>query len=133
MFSVTIKEKQGTMNSELFDVMAQSGDLNPTKVSELIGEVVTARGYSVCEIKTEDNEFSVCYIDTAEFGIVSSGSEIFADSVKKYFGKVDKLRLQEIKTKKGKTYKATPVLETNQEETKQEETNHEITNEELPF
>ena len=130
MFDVTIKEKQGSMDSDLFDVMAESGDLNPTKVAEVIGEVVTLKGYAVCDIKTDDKEFNVIYIDTDELGIVSSGSDIFKESVTKYYGKVKQVRISEVKTKKGKTYKVTPILGNTQ---KQEETNQEHTNDELPF
>lgn len=131
MFDVTIKEKQGSMNSELFEVMASSGDLNPTRLAEVIGEVVTLKGYAICDIKTPDKEFNVIYIDTEELGIISSGSDIFKESVQKYYGKVNQVRISEVKTKKGKTYKVTPILGNNT--TNQEETNQEHTNDELPF
>ena len=65
------------------------------------------------------------YFDTEEYGLLSSGSEIFTESVVDYFGEIERARLLEVKTKKGKTYKAVPVLG----KSKKEET----TNNDLPF
>ena len=131
-YEVTILKKVGTCDDELFEEMAKNGDLSATKLSELIGVDVTITGYSVCNIVTNDKNFNVTYYDTEEYGLISSGSDVFLESVTRYFGKVKQVKLTEIKTKKGKTYKAQPVLKTSKKEetTKNEEKDD---NDELPF
>lgn len=129
-YEVTILEKKGTCNSTLFEKMAKKGDITSTKLSEVIGAVVKIIGYSLCNIVTDDKNFNVYYVDTEEYGLISSGSEIFGESVSDYFGEVERVKLTEVKTKKGKTYKAVPLLGTNNEETKK---NTEETNDDLPF
>lgn len=129
-YEVTVNEKKGTCDNELFEKMAKKGDLTAIKLSELIGVEVKITGYAKCHIVTDEKEFDINYFDTEEYGLVSSGSEIFTESVVDYFGEVESVRLTEVKTKKGKTYKAVPVLGNKKEEkTEQEET----INEDLPF
>lgn len=128
-YEVQILEKKGTMAKPLFEKMAKNGDVNPIKITEILNSVVRITGYAVCQITTDDKEFTMNYFDTEEFGAISSGSEIFLNSVKDYFGEVDKVRISEVKTKKGKTYKATPILNNEQkEENKEQETS-----DDLPF
>lgn len=122
-YEVTVLEKKGTCNNELFEKMAKKGDLTSIKLSELIGVEVKIAGYAKCNIVTDDKNFNIYYFDTEEYGLISSGSEIFADSVTTYYGEVEKVRLVEIKTKKGKTYKAVPVLGNSKTEKKEEATN----------
>lgn len=129
-YEVTIKEKKGTCESTLFEKMAKKGDLTTKKLTEVLNQKVTITGYALCEIKTEDKEFNMNFFDTKELGLISSGSDIFADSVVDYYGEVDKVLLVEVKTKKGKTYKAVPLL-TSEKENK-EETNDKTTDD-LPF
>ena len=129
-YEVTILKKKGTCNSTLFEKMTKKGDITCTKLSELIGAVVKIIGYSLCNIVTDDKNFNVYYVDTEEYGLISSGSEIFGESVSDYFGEVERVKLTEVKTKKGKTYKAVPLLGTNKEETKK---NTEETSDDLPF
>ena len=81
---------------------------------------------------TDDKDFSITYFDTDEYGLISSGSQVFLESVISYFGRVDKVILTEIKTKKGKTYKAVPVL-TRKKKEEQTKNNEEKNNDELPF
>lgn len=120
-FEVTVLEKKGTCDNELFEKMAKKGDLTSIKVSELLGVEVKIIGYAKCNIVTDKN-FNINYFDTEEYGLISSGSEIFANSVSAYFGEVEKVRLVEIKTKKGKTYKAVPVLANSKKEKTDQET-----------
>ena len=129
-YNVTIKEKVGTCNTTLFEKMAKKGDLTSTKISEILNTNVTIIGYALCEIETEDKQFSMNYFDTKEYGLISSGSDIFTESVIDYYGEVEKVRLVEVKTKKGKTYKAVPILNSNEQETN---TNEETTSDDLPF
>lgn len=131
-YKVEILEKKGTCESEIFELMAKNGDLTSQKLADMIGAQVKITGYAVCHITTDDKDFSVTYFDTEEYGLISSGSEVFLESVITYFGKVDKVILTQIKTKKGKTYKAVPVLKAN----KKEETtknNEEKNDNDLPF
>lgn len=131
-YEVTVLEKKGTCDNDLFEKMAKKGDLTSIKLSELIGVEVKIAGYAKCNIVTDDKNFNINYFDTDEYGLISSGSEVFADSVSTYFGEVEKVRLVEIKTKKGKTYKAVPVLGNSKKEEKTEQ-KEEATNEDLPF
>lgn len=131
-YEVTIQSKKGTCDNSLFEKMAKKGDLTSIKLAELIGTTVEITGYAKCHILTEDKEFDIAYFDTKEYGLISSGSEIFIESVETYYGEVKQVRLTEVKTKKGKTYKAVPILEGNEE--KEETTNkNEETTEDLPF
>jgi hypothetical protein len=131
-YEVTVNEKKGTCDNALFEKMAKKGDLTAIKLSELVGVEVKIKGYAKCHIVTEEKEFDINYFDTEEYGLVSSGSEIFTESVVDYFGEVESVRLTEVKTKKGKTYKAVPVLGNNKKEEKIEE-KEEDTNNDLPF
>lgn len=131
-YEVTVLEKKGTCDNALFEKMAKKGDITAVKVSELIGSEVKIVGYAKCNIVTDDKNFDINYFDSEEYGLFSSGSEIFSESVIDYFGEVDKVRLQEVKTKKGKTYKAVPVLNSKKEE-KTENKKEEETSNELPF
>ena len=126
-YIVTIKEKKGTCDADLFEEMAKRGDLTSVKLANLVGTEVKITGYALCNIETDDKNFDINYYDTEEYGLVSSGSNIFRDSVVAYFGRVDSVRLTEVKTKQGKTYKAVPVLK------KATNKNEETTNDDLPF
>lgn len=133
-YIVTVKEKKGTCDNSLFEKMAKKGDITAIKLSEVIGQTVKITGYANCTIETDEKTFDINYFDTEEYGLISSGSEIFNESVIDYFGEVDFVRLTEVKTKKGKTYKAVPILE--KETTKKEETTkneEENTTDDLPF
>lgn len=131
-YEVTVNEKKGTCDNALFEKMAKKGDLTAIKLSELVGVEVKIKGYAKCHIITDEKEFDINYFDTEEYGLVSSGSEIFTESVIDYFGEVESVRLTEVKTKKGKTYKAVPVLGNNKKEEKTEQ-KEETTSDDLPF
>ena len=131
-YEVTVNEKKGTCDNTLFEKMAKKGDLTAIKLSELVGVEVKITGYAKCHIVTDEKEFDINYFDTEEYGLVSSGSKIFTESVVDYFGEVESVRLTEVKTKKGKTYKAVPVLGNNKKEEKTEQ-KEETINDDLPF
>ena len=130
-YEVTILEKKGSCDNSLFEKMAKNGDITATKLNEVLGVEVEITGYAKCKIETTDKTFDITYYDTKEYGLISSGSEVFFESVKTYFGEVDNVRLTEVKTKKGKTYKAVPVLG-NKKEIKSEEQTEE-NKQDLPF
>ena len=131
-YEVTVKEKKGTCDNALFEKMAKKGDLTAIKLSEIVGVEVKITGYAKCHIITDEKEFDINYFDTEEYGLVSSGSEIFTESVVDYFGEVESVRLTEVKTKKGKTYKAVPLL-TRKKKEEPTKNNEEKNNDELPF
>lgn len=114
-YEIKVLAKVGSCDNILFEKMAQKSDLTSTKLSNLIGSVVKIVGYAQCEIEINDKIFIMNYIDTEEYGLISTGSEIFMDSVTDYYGEVENVRLKEIKTKKGKTYKAVPVFQSKNE------------------
>lgn len=133
-YEVTVKEKKGSCDNSLFEKMAKRGDITAIRLHEIVGTVVKIIGYAKCSIVTDEKTFDINYFDTEEYGLISSGSEIFADSVIEYFGEVDNVRLTEVKTKKGKTYKAVPVLGNKTSEKKEEtENKKEETTDDLPF
>lgn len=130
-YNVIIKEKKGTCESDLFEKMAKNGDLVSTKVGDLIGTDITVKGYADTTIETEEKSFDLIYVDTEEYGLITSGSEIFKKSIVDYFGDVTTFTLRELKTKKGKTYKAIPILtDVKKVETKETEADKA---EDLPF
>lgn len=131
-YEVTVLEKKGTCDNALFEKMAKKGDLTAIKLFELIGVEVKINGYAKCNLVTDDKNFNINYFDTEEYGLVSSGSDIFIESVVDYFGEVESVRLVEVKTKKGKTYKAVPVLGSRKKEEKIEQ-KEEATNNDLLF
>ena len=128
-YEVSVLEKAGTCDSNLFEKMAKKGDITATSIKEFVGKVVTVLGYSKCKIATDEKEFEINYYDTDEYGFISTG-QIFHESIVDYFGEVDQVRIVEVKTKKGKTYKAQPVIGKKKEETNKMEIDE---NDELPF
>lgn len=118
-FEVTVNYKEGSCDSSLFEKMAKKGDIVAIKITDVINKLVTITGRANCTIETDDKKFNVYYFDTKEFGLISTGSEIFKDSVSDYIDEVSNFRIAEIKTRQGKTYKAVPILKN--EEVKGEE------------
>lgn len=108
-YEVTIKEVNGSCDSNLFKKMAQKGDITSVKVQDMIGKVVNITGYAVCHIVTDEKEFDMGYYATDE-GIISTGSEVFKESVEDYVGDVNLFKIVSLKTKKGTTYKVSPIL-----------------------
>lgn len=109
-YKVEVLEKKGSCDSATFEKMAQNGDINSEKVTENVGKVITLTGYALCHITAGDKEFDMNYYATSE-GILSTGSEIFKDSVEQYYGDVNTFKIVSIKTRKGTTYKVTPILQ----------------------
>ena len=99
-YEVKVLTKEGSCDNELFEKMAKKGDITSIKIADVLGEVVKIVGYAYCEITTEEKTFKILYVDTEEYGLISSGSEIFKESVEDYYGDVKYVRLKEIKTKK---------------------------------
>lgn len=113
-YEVIIKEACGSCDSNLFKKMAQKGDITSVKVQDMIGKVVNITGYALCHIVTDDKEFDMGYYATDE-GIISTGSEVFKESVEDYMGDVELFKIVSLKTKKGTTYKVSPILSDNED------------------
>ena len=109
IYEVTVKKKVGTCDTPLFEKMAKKGDITSVRVKDSVGAVVRITGYADCHIKTNEKEFDITYYAT-DSGMLSSGSDVFHDSVVDYMGEVDSFAIAEIKTRKGTTYKAVPIL-----------------------
>lgn len=109
-YEVEILEKKGSCDSATFEKMAKNGDIVSRKITECVGQVVTITGYALCHIITGDKEFDMNYYATPE-GMLSSGSEVFKNSVMDYYEDTSKFRINSIKTKRGTTYKVAPILE----------------------
>lgn len=108
-FNIEIQEVKGTCEEEIFKTMIQRGDIQADKVNERLDEIFNITGYAKTHITTDTKDFVMCYYATDD-GYLSSGSEVFYDSVKAYFGQANAVKIKEIKTSKGKTYKAVPIL-----------------------
>ena len=116
-FEVTVQKKVGSFDSPLFEKMVKRGDVASNSISNFINKKITIKGYSECTIETDDRKFTIFYFDTDEYGIISTGSEIFLNSVIDYLiDDIRNYRIVEIKTRKGKTYKAVPVLTIKEEQ-----------------
>lgn len=109
-FEIVLNEKKGSCESELFEKMVKSGDIQATPVKAMINENVSITGYALAHITTDDKDFDMGYYATDK-GILSTGSKVFEESVKKYFGECSTFRIIELRTKKGTTFKVTPILE----------------------
>ena len=108
-YKVELKKVEGTCDTPLFRKMAENGDITAEKVSEYVGKIVKINGIADCHIVAGDKEFDITYYSTSD-GIISSGSEVFKDSVLKYLNENCDLKIVNLKTSKGITYKVSPIL-----------------------
>lgn len=108
-FKIEIKEVYGTCDSDIFKKMVEKGDVTSDKITNYIGENVTIEGFALCHIETDKKNFDMGYYATDK-GIISTGSQVFMESVKDYIDDVKRFKIVEIKTSNGTTYKVTPVL-----------------------
>lgn len=108
-YKVEIVESKGSCDSSLFQKMAQNGDITATKITDMVDSIVKVTGYALCHITAGDKEFDMNYFATSE-GIISSGSEVFKDSVLNYIDEDVKVKITKLKTNKGFTFKCSPIL-----------------------
>lgn len=109
-FEVVVKATTGTLDGELFKLMAARGDVTSTSIKELVNEVFTPQGDAICHITTDNDEMDRTYIDTAEFGIIHTGSPTFLSGYEAYKTKCDRMRIVAVKAKLGTCYKCVPVF-----------------------
>lgn len=113
-YNVEILEAKGSCNSDLFKKMAERGDITSSKVTDNIEKVVVITGYALCHITVDEKEFDMNYYSTLD-GFLSSGSEVFKNSVIDYIDDTNTFKIVKVRTKKGSTYKASPILLENNE------------------
>ena len=108
-YEIKIIEAKGKCEESLFQKMANRGDITSERVKDVVGKTFELVGYAKCNIETDDKNFDIVYYAT-KTGYISSGSEVFFDSIKDYYDDAKVFTIREIKTSKGTTYKASPVL-----------------------
>lgn len=107
-YNVEILSAWGSCEKAMFQKQAERGDITSQKVEEFINAIVDVKGYASCKITTKDKEFNLNYFVTDK-GIMSTGSEVFMNSIVDYIGDTHLFKVLKIKTKKGFTYKAQPI------------------------
>lgn len=108
-YTVEIIEAKGACDTELFKKMASAGDITSSRINDMIDKIVKINGYALCHITAGEKDFDINYFSTNE-GIISSGSEVFKNSVLNYIDEDVYVRICKLKTKKGVTYKVSPIL-----------------------
>lgn len=111
-FEIALNGAEGTCDTALFKKMINKADVASTPVKDLVGKVFTPTGSAVVHIKTADKEFDRLLIDTKEFGIIHTSSEVFEDGFVDYRGECDSMRIVGVKAKLGTCYKCVPVITT---------------------
>lgn len=109
-FEITLHSAEGTCDTALFKKMIDKADVTSTPVKDLVGKVFTPTGSAYVHIKTKDNEFNRQLIDTKEYGIIHTSSDVFADGFADYRGECDSMRIVGVKAKLGTCYKCVPVI-----------------------
>lgn len=111
-FEITLNGAEGTCDTALFKKMIAKADVTSTPIKELVGKVFTPTGSANVHIKTSDKEFDRLLIDTKEYGIIHTSSEVFEDGFADYSGECDSMRIVGVKAKLGTCYKCVPVITT---------------------
>lgn len=109
-FEITLISSEGTCDTALFKKMIDKADVTSTPVKDLVGKVFTPTGSAYVHIKTKDKEFDRQLIDTKEFGVIHTSSDVFADGFADYRGECDSMRIVGVKAKLGTCYKCVPVI-----------------------
>lgn len=109
-FEITLISSEGTCDTALFKKMIDKADVTSTPVKDLVGKVFTPTGSAYVHIKTKDKEFDRQLIDTKEYGVIHTSSDVFADGFADYRGECDSMRIVGVKAKLGTCYKCVPVI-----------------------
>lgn len=109
-FEITLHSAEGTCDTALFKKMIDKADVTSIPVKDLVGKVFTPTGSAYVHIKTKDNEFNRQLIDTKEYGVIHTSSDVFADGFADYRGECDSMRIVGVKAKLGTCYKCVPVI-----------------------
>lgn len=114
-FEIVVNSTEGTLSTKLFKKMVSKGDVTSTCITELKGEVFTPIGEADCTITTEEKIFNRKYIDTVEYGIIHTSSELFLEGFSDYKEECTTMRIVAVKAKLGTAYKCVPVLDNSAE------------------
>lgn len=125
-FEITLNGAEGTCDTALFKKLINKGDVTSIPVKDLVGKVFTPTGSADVHIKTTDKEFDRFLIDTKEYGVIHTSSEIFEDGFTDYRVECDSMRIVGVKVKLGTCYKCVPVITATEAEPLDDE-------EKLPF
>lgn len=109
-FEITLISSEGTCDTALFKKMINKADVTSTPVKDLVGKVFTPTGSAAVHIKTDDKEFDRLLIDTKEYGVIHTSSEVFEDGFDDYREECDSMRIVAVKAKLGTCYKCVPVI-----------------------
>lgn len=112
-YEVTITgEPTGSLDNDLFRIMAGNGDITSTPISELIDEKLTINGTCSVHVATDEKEFNLTYFNTIEKGIVHcGGGTLFDESHSDYCEYTNIFVVKKVKCKLGIAYKAVPVMD----------------------
>lgn len=108
-YDVQVLTKEGACDDALFEKMAKKGDIVAEKITNMVDKVITVVGLATCRITTDDKDFKIYYIATPN-GYISTGSEIFFNSISDYMSDCKTFKVKKVSTKKGSTFKAVPIL-----------------------
>lgn len=109
-FEITLISAEGTCDTALFKKMINKADVTSTTVKDLVGKVFTPTGSATVHIKTADKEFDRLLIDTKEYGVIHTSSDVFEEGFTDYREECDSMRIVAVKAKLGTCYKCVPVI-----------------------
>lgn len=108
-YVVTVKQTQGSLDTDLFKKMAEKGDITATSAQEMINAKITIKGMADVDVHTDERDYSLTYVDTEEYGLLqSSTGSMFINSIHDYKEDTDSFIIKEVKCKLGKGVKAVP-------------------------
>ena len=110
-YVVTVKQTEGSLETDLFKKMAEKGDITATTAQEMTNAKITIKGMADVDVHTDERDFSVTYVDTEEYGLLQASTEsMFIKSINDYKEDTDSFIIKEVKCKLGKGVKAVPAF-----------------------
>lgn len=110
-YVVTVKQTQGSLETDLFKKMAENGDITATTAQEMTNAKITIKGIADVDVHTDERDFSLTYVDTEEYGLLqASTGSMFIKSINDYKEDTDSFIIKEVKCKLGKGVKAVPAF-----------------------
>ena len=111
VYEVTVKQTEGTLDTDLFKKMAEKGDITATVAQEMENAKITIKGMADVDVHTDERDFSLTYVDTVEYGLLqASTGSMFIKSINDYKEDTDSFIIKAVKCKLGKGVKAVPAF-----------------------
>lgn len=108
-YVVTVKQTQGSLDTDLFKKMAEKGDITATNAQEMTNAKITIKGMADTDVHTDERDFGLSYVDTEEYGLLqASTGSMFINSINEYKDDTDSFIIKEVKCKLGRGVKAVP-------------------------